>query len=67
MADDYTEPEPEPEPTGGGETPGTTATTTRTKDYLGRALRNIGTAGIDHLGRSIQAGDKDYVGRPLVA
>lgn len=46
------------------------ATTTTTKDYLGRALTN-GTPGTsdatDHLGRAVKTGDLDYLGRPLVA
>jgi len=70
MPDEYPEQTPEverPEAQGGGETPGTTATTTRTKDYLGRAIRNGATRGIDHLGRDIQTGDRDSLGRALVA
>lgn len=67
MADDYPT-EPEPEPSSTPPVVGASAViTTRTKDYLGRALRNIATAGIDYLGRSVAAGDLDYLGRPLVA
>lgn len=44
---------------------GTTATTTKTKDHLGRTLTTPATAGKDHLGRAIQAGDKDYAGQAL--
>jgi len=44
-----------------------TATTTMTKDYMGRALTTPATAGKDFLGRAIQAGDKDYLGRTLLA
>jgi hypothetical protein len=70
MPDEYpTEPEPEPEPepsTGGGE-PGGQVITTRTKDYLARALQTIGTNARDSLGRQTKAGDLDFVGRPLVA
>lgn len=62
-----TEPEPtEPEPTEPVE-PGAQVITTRTKDYLGRALRDIATAAKDYLGRSTKAGDLDHLGRPLVA
>lgn len=46
------------------------ATTTDTKDYLGRALVNAspGTSdATDYLGRAVQAGDVDYLGRALVA
>jgi hypothetical protein len=43
------------------------ATTTRTKDHLGRALATISTAAKDYLGRATAAGDVDYLGRPLVA
>lgn len=42
------------------------ATTTRTKDYLGRLLVSPAVNGKDHLGRLILTGDKDYTGRPLV-
>jgi hypothetical protein len=42
------------------------ATTTKTKDTLGRALVNIATAAKDYLGRATAAGDVDYLGRPLV-
>jgi len=45
--------------------PGTTATTTKTKDHLGRLLVTPGTVGKDFLGRAIQAGDKDYKGEAL--
>jgi hypothetical protein len=41
--------------------------TTKTKDYMNRALVNIATAGVDYMGRSVIAGDKDYMGRALVA
>lgn len=47
------------------------ATTTRTKDYMGRALINAspGTTdpAKDYLGRNVIASDKDYLGRLLVA
>lgn len=47
------------------------ATSTRTKDYLGRALANAapGTTDpvLDYLGREVQTGDRDYLGRALVA
>lgn len=46
------------------------ATTTRTKDYIGRLLVNAtpGTSqATDFLGRAVTAGDKDYLGRALVA
>jgi hypothetical protein len=47
------------------------ATTTRTKDYMGRALANAtpGTTDpvLDFLGREILAGNLDYLGRALVA
>jgi hypothetical protein len=42
--------------------------TMKTKDYLGRSLVNAtpGTSNAtDFLGRSVQAGDKDYLGRLL--
>lgn len=42
------------------------ATTTRTKDYAGRALANIATAGVDYLGRAIKAGNVDFMDRALV-
>lgn len=45
------------------------ATTTKTKDYLGRPLTNAtpGTSdATDYLGRDVKAGDLDYLGRPLV-
>lgn len=45
------------------------ATTTSTKDYLGRALTNAtpGTSdATDYLGRAVQTGDKDYLGRALL-
>lgn len=45
--------------------PSTTATTTKTKDHLGRTLTAPATAGKDFLGRAIQAGDKDYAGEAL--
>jgi len=44
-------------------------TTTKTKDFLGVALVNAtpGTSqATDRLGRSVTAGDKDYLGRALV-
>lgn len=47
------------------------ATTTRTKDHLGRALinDNPGTTdpAQDYVGRNTITGDKDYIGRDLVA
>jgi hypothetical protein len=61
-------PEPPPDPTpdnGPGVDPA--VITTRTKDYLGRALVNIGTDARDFLGRQTKAGDLDFVGRALVA
>jgi len=45
------------------------ATTTKTKDFLGRLLTNPtpGTSqATDFLTRQIQAGDRDYLGRTLV-
>lgn len=45
-------------------------TTTYTKDFLGRRLVNAtpGTsAATDFLGRSVVSGNKDYLGRALVA
>lgn len=47
------------------------ATTTSTKDFMGRALVN-GTPGVtdpakDYLGRNVKTGNKDYMGRALVA
>jgi hypothetical protein len=42
------------------------ATTTKTKDSMGRALTNIATAAKDYLGRATVAGDIDYMGVPLV-
>lgn len=64
------EPTPEPEveaPEAEGQEPGLQVITTRTKDYLGRALQTIGTNARDSLGRTTKAGDLDYVGRALVA
>jgi hypothetical protein len=54
--------------TGAGDelTAGELATTTKTKDWLGRPLVNIATAAADHVGRACKAGDLDYLGRPLV-
>ena len=47
------------------------ATTTRTKDYMGRSLINAnpGTTdpAKDYLGRDVLAGNKDDLGRTLVA
>jgi hypothetical protein len=48
---------------------GLTVTTTKTKDYLNRALTNTipGTSNAtDFLGRNVVTGDKDYLGRGLV-
>lgn len=47
------------------------ATTTRTKDYCGRALIN-GNPGTtdpvkDYMGRNVNTGNVDYMGRALVA
>jgi hypothetical protein len=45
-------------------------TTTMTKDYLGRPLVNAtpGTSqATDSMGRAVVAGNKDYLGRSLVA
>jgi hypothetical protein len=42
------------------------ATTTDTKDFLGRALVTPATVAKDYLGRAIQAGDLDYLGRATV-
>lgn len=45
-------------------------TTTYTKDYIGRLLVNAtpGTSdATDYLGRDVIAGNKDYMGRALVA
>ena len=41
-------------------------TTAKTKDFLGRALVNPATAGVDFLARSVKAGDLDYLNRALV-
>jgi hypothetical protein len=41
--------------------------TTRTKDYAGRALSNIAVDARDYLGRATKVGDRDYLGRSLVA
>jgi hypothetical protein len=44
--------------------------TTSTKDYLGTPLINAtpGTSDAkDHLGRDVQTGNRDYLGRALVA
>ena len=52
-----------------GEAPDLMVTTTRTKDYMGVPLVNAtpGTSqATDRLGRSVVAGDKDYLGRALV-
>lgn len=43
------------------------ATTSKTKDYLGRDLITPGSNGKDFLGTPIQAGDKDYMGRALIS
>jgi hypothetical protein len=42
------------------------ATTTFTKDYLGRLLVTPATSGKDFLGRAIGAGDRDYLNRALI-
>lgn len=42
------------------------ATTTKSRDYLGRDLITPGTVAKDYLGRACQAGDKDYLGRALL-
>ena len=71
-------PEPTSEPTEPATEPATEpeapqvdpqVTTTRTKDYVGRALTNAvpGTSNAtDHLGRNVAAGNLDFVGRALV-
>lgn len=41
------------------------ATTTKTKDTVGRLLVDPTGTGKDHLGRAILTGDKDYLGRAL--
>ena len=44
-------------------------TTNDTRDYLGRSLDNDvpGTSdATDFLGRAVQSGDRDYIGRSLV-
>lgn len=49
---------------------GLLVTTTRTKDYLNRALTNAtpGTSNAtDHLGRNVVTGNLDFLGRALVA
>lgn len=49
--------------------PTQTATTTKTKDFLGTLLINAtpGTSNAtDYMGRAVQAGDKDFLGRSLV-
>jgi hypothetical protein len=54
---------------GGPPEAGLQVTTTRTKDFLGAALVNAtpGTSqATDRLGRSVTAGDKDFLGRALV-
>jgi hypothetical protein len=54
----------------GGPEVGLTVTTTMTKDYLGVPLVNPtpGTSqATDRLGRSVVAGNKDYMNRNLVA
>src|SRR5262245_1781769 len=54
----------------GGEEPGLRVTTTMTKDYLGVPLVNAtpGTSNAtDRLGRSVIAGNKDFLARNLVA
>jgi hypothetical protein len=47
------------------------ATTTRTKDYMGRLLINAnpGTTdpAKDYMGRNVNTGNVDYLGRALVA
>jgi hypothetical protein len=66
------QPEPEgdePEPEGDPE-PEQFVTTTFTKDFLGVPLVNAvpGTSqATDRLGRSVKAGNKDYLDRALVA
>lgn len=75
MTDTPTTPDPvdpdpdEPDPDA-PETPDLLVTTTRTKDYYGRALVNAtpGTsAATDYLARSVVTGNLDYLGRALVA
>ena len=63
------EPEPDPDPEPQADTPSLLVTTTRTKDYLARALTNTvpGTSNAtDHLGRNVGAGNTDFLGRALV-
>jgi hypothetical protein len=47
------------------------ATTARTKDYMGRALVNanpgVTNPAKDYLGRNVNTGNVDYLGRALVA
>jgi len=57
MSDPAPDPPPEAEPM---------VTTAKTKDFLGRALVNPATAGVDFLARSVKAGDLDYLNRALV-
>lgn len=46
------------------------ATSTSTKDYLGRPLQNdepgVTDPALDYLGREVQADDAEYLGRDLV-
>jgi hypothetical protein len=60
--------EPETQPADGDAEVAPLVTTTKTYDFLHRNLQNPtpGTsAATDYLGRSVQAGDKDYLGRAL--
>lgn len=47
------------------------ATTTRTKDYMGRLLINASPGSTnpakDYMGRPVDTGNKDFIGRALVA
>jgi hypothetical protein len=70
-ADQPADPEPQPElGVETADTPDLLVTTTSTKDYLNRSLVNAvpGTSqATDYLGRSVVAGNKDFIGRNLVA
>src|SRR5262245_3585514 len=42
------------------------STTTKTRDYLGRAVVTPTVDARDHLNRGCLPGDRDYLGRPLI-
>lgn len=62
-----TEPEPEPDEPDDVEAPESFVTTTMTKDFVGRALITPAVNAKDFLGRATVTGDKDHLGRSLVA